>query len=338
MKTIKVTVILCTYDRCNSLVNALNSAAALTLPGSVECEILVVDNNSHDLTCEVVERFCQRYPGRFRYLFEPKAGKSHALNAGIREARGEVLAFMDDDVTVEPTWLQNLTAALYDGEWAGAGGRVLAAWSFSPPSWLSLEGPYEIGTALALFDLGPEAGPLTQSPIGTNMAFRREVFEKYGCFRTDLGPSPGSEIRGEDTEFGRRLIAAGERLRYEPCAVVYHGVPECRLKKDYFKAFWFDHGRASVREVGARSDIWGIRRQYFSVVKMGFLLVVWTLRWLLTIRTQQRRFYYKLWVWMTAGVIVEFYRQLQESRADPLHMSDRKGCSAQDLTSEIHQR
>ncbi len=325
--TMRITVVLCTYNRCQTLRRALDSAAGLTVPESVHWEILVVDNNSDDQTREVVQEFSSRYPGRFRYLFEPQPGKSYALNAGIREARGDVLAFMDDDVTVEPTWLQNLTAALHDGEWAGAGGRILPARWFSPPRWLSLEGPYAMGTILALFDLGPEAGQLAQPPFGTNMAFRREMFDKYGCFRTDLGPSPGSEIREEDTEFGRRLMGAGERLRYEPSAVVYHAVPEHRLKKGYFKAFSFDHGRASVREVGARPDIWGIRRQYFSMVKMGILLVVSTLRWLVT-SPPQRRFYYKLWVWMTVGVIVEFYRQSLEPRAKTMTGSDTKSQSA----------
>ncbi len=83
----KISVILCTHNRCQSLAKALNSLAALTLPESVEWEVLVVDNNSSDGTREVVQRdFCGRYPGRFRYLFEPQPGKSYALNAGIRQA------------------------------------------------------------------------------------------------------------------------------------------------------------------------------------------------------------------------------------------------------------
>src|SRR5215471_7732195 len=102
-----ITVILCTYNRCKSLAKALASTAALKLPDSIEWEVLVVDNNSRDQTCEVVREFITRYPGRFRYFFEPQPGKSYALNSGIREARGTVLAFIDDDVTVEPSWLTN---------------------------------------------------------------------------------------------------------------------------------------------------------------------------------------------------------------------------------------
>ena len=69
-------------------------------------------------------------------------------------------------------------------------------------------------------------------------------------FRTDLGPRPRSEIRNEDTEFGSRLLAGGERLWYELSAVVYHSVPEHRVQKKYLLAWWFDKARVDIREHG----------------------------------------------------------------------------------------
>ena len=302
-----VTVILCTYNRCRSLAKALASTAALRVPESVEWEVLVVDNNSRDQTCEVVKEFANRYPGRFRYLFEPQAGKSYALNSGIREARGTVLAFMDDDVTVEPSWLANLTATLHNGESAGAGGRILPEKKFSPPRWLPLEGPrgrYALAP-LALFDVGEEAGQLAEPPFGTNMAFRKEIFKKHGGFRTDLGPRPGSEIRNEDTEFGARLLAAGVRIRYEPSAVVYHDVSEDRVQKKYYLDWWFDKGRADIRQFGIPTDVWCV----FGIPLYLFRrLLVWTLRWTVTFDSP-RRFHSKLAVWGKAGEIVECYRR-----------------------------
>src|SRR5208282_2733880 len=175
----EITVILCTYNRCQSLAKSLESLAASQMPESVSWEVLVVDNNSRDQTRAVVEDYSRRYPERFRYLFEPKQGKSHALNAGIQATEGEILAFVDDDVTVDSTWLQNLTAPLRNGEWAGAGGRILPEQNFSPPHWLPLQDRYALAP-LALFDLGPEAGPLIEPPFGTNMAFQRKAFERYG--------------------------------------------------------------------------------------------------------------------------------------------------------------
>ena len=67
-----VTVIICTYNRCQSLAKALGSVASSVLPDSVEWEVLVVDNNSKDQTPEVVDGFSRRHPGRFRYLFEAR--------------------------------------------------------------------------------------------------------------------------------------------------------------------------------------------------------------------------------------------------------------------------
>jgi glucosyl-dolichyl phosphate glucuronosyltransferase len=306
----RITVILCTYNRCRSLARALESVAASELPISVEWDVLVVDNNSRDQTREVIQAFCRRYPGRFQYVFEPHPGKSHALNRGIREARGRILAFIDDDVTVDPTWLQNLIKAMDDNEWAGVGGRILPSRTFSCPDWLVLEGRQSMAGILALFDRGPERGELTEPPYGTNMAFRRDVFEKYGDFRIDLGPAPGSEIRNEDTEFGRRIMAVGERLRYEPAAVVYHEIPQNRLSKQYFLKWWFDYGRAQVREKGRRLKIWGIPRQYFSIPNITLRhLSKRTLQWLLAFNPRER-FYRKCMVWVAAGWLAGTYQSL----------------------------
>jgi glycosyltransferase involved in cell wall biosynthesis len=308
----KITVILCTYNRCQSLKKALESVAISILPTSIEWDVLVVDNNSNDLTRPEVEKFCHRYPGRFRYLFEKQPGKSFALNAGIREARGDVLAFMDDDVTVDPLWLQNLTAPIEDSQWAGAGGRIRPERDFSPPGWMLLQGDHSLGPALAaVFDLGGEPGELSRPPYGTNMAFRKSMFEKYGGFRTDMGPRPGSEIRGEDIEFGRRLLVAGERLCYAPSAVVYHAVPEDRLRKEFFLAYWFAYGRTQVRERGSRPGKWGIPRYYFSTAMLG----IHTMRWIRTWHPGER-FFNKCQVWMAAGKLVENYWQSREVKHD----------------------
>jgi len=302
----KVSVVLCTHNRCQSLAKTLNDLAASIFSEPIEWEVLVVDNNSSDRTKAVVEDFCRQCPARFRYLFEPHQGKSHALNAGVREAHGDVLAFLDDDVTVEPMWLQNLTSALFDGQWAGSGGRTLPTEAFLPPRWLPLN---STGVICGDFDLGDIAHELDRAPYGTNMAFRKEMFEKYGLFRTDLGPSPNPAIPrpNEDTEFGRRLISAGERLRYEPLAVVRHPVVRERITKEFLLSWWFDYGRAMVREWGRGPDFLGIPRPYFSILKtFTTRLPGIAVRWMAALQPQ-RRFFFKSQVWKLAGEIAEFY-------------------------------
>lgn len=115
---------------------------------------------------------------------------------------------MDDDVTVESNWLQNLTASLQNAEWPGAGGPVLPEGTFSPPRWHSHDGRYALAP-LALFDLGTEAVELNEPPFGANMAFRKTMFENYGDFRKDLGRCGNNLLSNEDSEFGRRIMVAG---------------------------------------------------------------------------------------------------------------------------------
>jgi hypothetical protein len=136
------------------------------------------------------------------------------------------------------------------------------------------------------------------------------MFEKYGTFRTDLGPSPNREIPrpNEDAEFGRRLMAAGERLRYEPFAVVYHPVLENRVKKKYFLSWWFDYGRAQVREWGCGPDVWGIPRRYLNMLKIGTIVMLPRVWGWITALDPQKRFFRKCWVWMAAGEVRECWR------------------------------
>jgi GT2 family glycosyltransferase len=168
-----------------------------------------------------------------------------------------------------------------------------------------------------MFDLGDKEGELYEAPFGTNMAFRKAAFEKYGGFRADLGPRPGSEIRNEDTEFGQRVLRGGEKLGYVPSAVVYHEVAERRLRKEYFLAWWFDKARADVRQNGVprRAQLLGVP------LYLARRLMVWSVRWMAAL-TPSSRFACKLKVWGLVGEIRECYR-LSRSRELPANSSAR---------------
>lgn len=310
----KITVIICTYNRCQTLSNTIKSVADQAVSPSLCWEILIVDNDSTDETAQVVEELRRRYPGRLRYLVERQKGVSHARNAGIREARGDILVFIDDDETAHPDWLRNLTAGLYDGEWCGAGGRVLPP-PFSPPPWLSPQNSFSCGP-LAIFNPPQEAGNLGQPPFGANMAFRREVFDKFGGFRTDLGRVGGKMISNEDTEFGRRLLAAGLRVRYEPSALTYHPIEESRLRKGYFLNWWFNKGRSDIRESGNPADaksFLGIPIRWFPALTSALV------RWMVALESS-KRFNCKLIVWAYAGQVTEsFHLWLDAKRKKPVH-------------------
>jgi glycosyltransferase involved in cell wall biosynthesis len=306
---VKISVVICTYNRAKTLGVAVESVAVQSLPESLAWEIVVVDNNSPDQTRQVVEALQRKYPEHIRYVLERQQGISHARNAGIMAARGEILAFLDDDETATADWLLNLTANLHTGEWAGAGGRVLPPASFSPPSWISIRSSFVSGP-LAAFDLGLEPGELKEPAFGANMAFRREVFDKYGGFRTDLGRMGKSMISNEDTELGRRVMAAGLRLRYEPSALTYHPVEETRLKKQYFLDWWFHKGRSDVRELGnprGSTLILGIPLRLFRAFPWAMV------RWMVSLEPSPR-FGRKIEVWNCAGQIIESYQRRHDAR------------------------
>jgi glycosyltransferase involved in cell wall biosynthesis len=312
---LKITVILCTFNRCQLLARALESVLAAAVPSSDgcpdECEFLVVDNNSSDATREVVELVRQRYPGRLRYLFEPRQGLSHARNAGIREAQGEVLIFVDDDVTVDPRWLEHLADPFRNPACSAAGGRILPDWSSAPPGWLPIHECYALAP-FAAFDLGLEPGPLGEPPFGANMAFRKAMFDRYGTFRTDLGRCGTGMMSNEDTEFGRRLLAGGELLLYAPSSVVYHPVSQERLQKKYLLRWWYGKGRADTREFGADPDA-----RFFlkGVPIVSFRrLARWLVQWMVTLN-RARRFSAKLKVYNKLGEVVECYQMARGKHA-----------------------
>ena len=294
-------VLVCTYNRAEMLAASLRSLAQLSVPPEFAWEVLIVDNNSTDNTRGVAEAFAAEFPGRFRYVFESRQGKSFALNTAIREARGEILAFTDDDATVDQRWLAELIAAIEKFDCAGVGGKIVPVWDSTKPDWLVLDGPYKLMDAVVSLDLGPEPIPIKTAVYGVNMAFRRDVFQKYGDFRKDLGPTVGSEVRGEDSEFCRRLVKAGEMLVYVPGAVVYHPVEKKRMDKQYFQAWYLGRGRASVREGGIPSDAvryFGIPRYLLGSLGRNLL------RWLFC-PSATPRFHHKLSMYETWGQILE---------------------------------
>lgn len=318
----KITVVVCTFNRCQSLATTLNSLAAQVFPESTEWEILVVDNNSSDRTRQVVDDVCRQNPGRFRYLLEPRQGKSLALNSGIREAKGDLVAFTDDDVTADPMWLHNLTANLRKRECAGTGGRTLPERGFVPPHWLGLDRQFALAP-LGLFDMGDEAQELTTSPFGNNMAFRKKVIEKYGGFRSDLGPRAGSSCpqKSEDSEFGVRLLEAGERLLYEPSAIIYHCIPQGRVQKNYFLDWWFDKARSDIQAFGVPDPRWcvaGIPARLFR------RLAAWTVRWMFAVKPS-RKFDCQLKVWAEIAEIRECFRVALEARTSRDVTSEGRG-------------
>ena len=250
------TVLIATCNRARLLDRTLASIRELRAAPGRAWEVIVVDNNSADDTRAVVERHTRDYPVPLTYLFEARQGRSSALNAGIAASRGTVIAMTDDDVLVDPGWLDAACDALLapeDRSIAYAGGPVTPLWESPPPSWLDLSRGDLWGT-IAIQDHG--AAPFVYEgekkvPLGANMAARRSLFDAVGAFRADLGRTTGKRVLGQEVpELLARARAAGLRGVYLPAMRVRHHVPTARLTRQYFRRWWFGKGasRAALEE------------------------------------------------------------------------------------------
>jgi glycosyltransferase involved in cell wall biosynthesis len=264
------TVLICTRDRAGLLAETLESLRCLTDPGE-PYEVIVVDNGSTDDTRAVVGRAAAASPVDLRYVLEPRGGLSAARNRGLGEARGDDIAFTDDDVLVDPQWLAALARAFAARPVDFLGGRVVPRWGAERPRWLPAGRTRgEIWGAIALFDHGDEQRPLGK-PLGANMAFRRLKVLAAGGFREDLGRDKASLKGQEVPELLERLKAAGGRGGwYVPDAVVRHWIPSDRLTKGYFRRwfYWKGVSRAVVKD---RVHVGGVWRPASEVRRLAGL-------------------------------------------------------------------
>jgi glycosyltransferase involved in cell wall biosynthesis len=239
-----VSVILPTRNRADQLRKTLADVDALTAPPGLTWEVVVIDNGSTDQTpavAAVVADLDRRSPGRFRCVAEPVAGRSSALNAGVKAAAGQLLLFVDDDVHIEPDWLTEMTCAFAEERCLAVGGKILPVFLAGPPAWLAPGAPFPYR-----YDLGQTRHD-TIAVFGANMGFRREVFERFGLFRDDLGIAPGDPMVGEESELCERIRKGGGRVLYVPTAVVHHPVTTQQASQAFLLTWHFHYGRSLAR-------------------------------------------------------------------------------------------
>jgi glycosyltransferase involved in cell wall biosynthesis len=236
-----VSIIVSTYNRCQLLPAALQSLLSQEA-GEVSYEVVLVDNNSTDGTREVVESYIARGHANLRYIFEGKQGLSHGWNAGINDARGEIIAFSDDDVVVARDWVASIKRAFDEHpEVDFVGGKVLPIWKSEPPAWLTTDH----WSPLAILDHGDEPFYVNLNkpyPL-LNKSFRRAVFERVGVFRPEMGRVKDGIGSTEDHDLQLRIWRAGGQGLYVPYIIMEAEVPEDRLTKAYHRRWHKGHGK-----------------------------------------------------------------------------------------------
>lgn len=238
-----VSILIPTHNRSAILRRTLESLREMAVPPEVSAEVIVVANACTDDTLAVVESMAPSMPFATRAIEESTVGLNPARNRAIREASGEILAFLDDDIWADKAWLAEIAATF---ERTGAdilAGKVTLWWeAVERPAWMDTRSEH----LLSCVDYGNEAIELKQPglAVGANIAFRRRVPEKIGTFTAWLDRAGTLPLAGGDTDFLARALEAGFRMFYAPAAAVKHWVAPRRITLEYLSGVAYGAGLA----------------------------------------------------------------------------------------------
>jgi glucosyl-dolichyl phosphate glucuronosyltransferase len=233
MEEIKISVVICTYNRAAYIQDAMNSLYHQTIQKQ-QYEIIVVNNNSTDNTVQVCEEWILEHPDA-QYVFynEAKQGASFARNTGAALAKGNLLCFMDDDAIAEPDYLERIIRFFDEHPDAGGlGGRIIPKYIPAEPKWMS----YYVSSMVGNFDYSATVAIFSPNkyPLESNMIIRKIDFDTIQGFNVDLPGVVGTlRIGGEGKDFFFRLKALGRVVYYDPAIKVLHVVETAKLTKEY---------------------------------------------------------------------------------------------------------
>jgi glycosyltransferase involved in cell wall biosynthesis len=263
-----VSVIICAYTigRWDQLLRAIHSVQNQSMPA---LEIIVVADHEDEL----LNRLRKAVTSTVIVLENrQRKGLSGARNTGTTVARGDIVAFLDDDAEAAPGWLAVLIEGYHDPTVFGTGGSVEPVWSRPAPHF-----PSEFNWVIGCTYTGmPTKRAFVRNMIGANMSFRRQVINEIGGFTDGIGRVGSKPVGCEETELCIRIRQAWPqgRVLYEPRAVVRHHVPSTRLEWQYFVARCFSEGlsKALLCRLGGADDGLSSERSYVArALPRGFM-------------------------------------------------------------------
>ena len=277
-----ISVIIPTRNRSELLKSALDSLTKQVLAVD-KFEVLVIDNGSTDRTAEVVKSFKKRLPNLI-YHCEPEPGLHNGRHRGLREARGDLLVYADDDIEALPTWLSSIVEGFNDPDVAMVGGNNLPMFIEQPPDWLQRMwdrpalGQGRILPSLSLIELPGAIREFSPSYIwGCNFSIRKSVLTAAGGFNPDGMPKELIRFRGDgETHVSNYVENSGMKCLFHPGASVYHKVTPGRMRVGYFHQRGFNQG-VSDSFTALRSS--HMRGRSFQVDHgLGYGIVRWLYR------------------------------------------------------------
>lgn len=262
-----LSIIICTYNRERYIYNVLKSLAENVFPKD-KYEIILVNNNCTDATEKECLRFEKDFRSvSFRIVYELTQGLSSARNKGIREARGDILIYVDDDATVNKNYLKAYSDFFEQNQHSmAAGGAIIPMYESHEPSWFSyytkvlLTGYLYYGDKIKEFPNG-------KFPGGGNAAYRKEVFDRIGLFNVQLGRKGDQLIGAEEKDIFEKMRTTGLKFYYIPDAILFHIIPSHKLTREYFNRLTFSIGQSErMRTLGVSKNNF-FKRILLEIVK-----------------------------------------------------------------------
>lgn len=271
---LKLSVVICTYNRERFLPDALESLKKQTAPASVY-EIVIVNNNSTDKTETISLDFKNNNPNlNITYCVEANPGLSFARNRGIVEAQADLISFIDDDGIAREDYIENLITSFETHKTYGAiGGKVIPIYEEkTEPVWMSKY----IQGVVSKVDYGDKIVDFTKKyPAGCNMAFRKDLFAKFGNFNTDL------VYRGDDKFVFTNFKSKGVKILYDPTVFVNHFIDAYRTETKFIHKISKSIGaseRLRLQNSGIGAHILKLAEYTYKFCGSCALLVLFTLK------------------------------------------------------------
>jgi glycosyltransferase involved in cell wall biosynthesis len=296
-----ISAIICTYNRERFLPKLFQSIKEQTL-SKEQFEVVVINNNSTDNTKHITLKFHKENPDiKLIYAEETNQGLSYSRNRGIVESKGEYLTFLDDDAFLDKNFLKEIVAFFQTNTNVLAiGGKILLAYETFEPEWYT----NYLGPLLGYFNMGDKVMPFPSGnyPRGSNMSFRRKVFNKYGFFDVKLGRVGRILAGGEEKEFFSRMKPDYSKVWYVPRAVVFHFVPQERTTEAFIRNQALGTGRSEAIRIKSKGTYATLCRYLQEVVKWGGSLILF-FYYLLTFEPAKGIMIVKFRRWVTQGLL-----------------------------------
>jgi Glycosyltransferases involved in cell wall biogenesis len=200
-----------------------------------EWEVIVVDNASNDDTAEVVQNKIMKSPINIRYVYEAGPGLHFGRHRGAREATGEILGYLDDDMIVMPSWIKGVKL-IVEKKADAVAGRILARWVDAfPPSWMMRMMDGGVLAHLGLMDLGDDQKEINPFLVfGGNFFIAKDLLFTLGGFNPDSVPESRLRYRGDgETALMTNFLNRGYKAVYDPISTVYHIIGANRISLEY---------------------------------------------------------------------------------------------------------